>query len=131
MTHDWDLVDETLIRSAAGKLRTSRRLRRRVLRASQKACRWRRRRRRIACAAALLLPLVVFASWYQGLVDQRVDNASAVFKTTRRGPDGELLRLRTEPGNFMLFSRPGEWDHVETSIARRRNNSKIIRGGVF
>jgi hypothetical protein len=135
MIHDWDLVDEALIRSAAEKLRTSRKLRRRVLRASRKACRRRRWRRRIAYTAALLLPMAVFASWYQGFVDRRVNNESAVFtsaSTTQRGPDGELLwSSETGSEDLMLFSKPGEWDHVETSIERRRKSSKIIRGAFF
>jgi hypothetical protein len=118
--HNWDLIDEELIRAAGDLLPASRRLRRRVLRAAMEAERRVRTRRRILLAASLLLPLAILAGWLRGNSDSNVPAASTA---TNRVEDGSP--------DVTLPSATDAWGHVDASISERRKRSQTIRGGLY
>jgi hypothetical protein len=120
---DYDLIDEELIRSAGVVRPTSRKLRRRVLRAAKQAERRSQRRRRILVAASFLLPLALLCGWLQS-IGSGAASSPVTAETQNDETTSEPLKAGAGPDANI-------WNQVDSSLRKRWQRSKTISSGMY
>jgi len=117
---EFELIEEELIHESAAVRQTSRRLRRRILRAAKQAERRARTRRRILVAASFLLPIALLCGWLQGMAGR---NTAAL-------PTADI-RIEDAAAAANALHNNDAWSQAVSTIREREKQSKTIRSGLY